>query len=126
MNETHNFVNDLVAKVPELKQLYAEHLEDNDGLLPHVFMGDLTRFVISAIANPEELGFSRQVASDILVRILEMLEAGMRSESEDVQELVAVSFLENLEPNEKYYESLKSLFGTSLAEQLKRMEDSAE
>jgi len=46
-NYNVRFVQDLVFAIPELKPLLANHLADNDELLPHVFIGDLTRFVVT-------------------------------------------------------------------------------
>jgi hypothetical protein len=45
---TISFVQDLVRQFQELRNLLKEHQEDNFGeLLPHVFLGDVTRYVVS-------------------------------------------------------------------------------
>jgi hypothetical protein len=49
-----SFIKELLRTVPELQPAYAEHLNDNDTLLPHVFMGDVTRFVIAEASKPSE------------------------------------------------------------------------
>lgn len=84
------FVQALVADHPDLEPLLDEHREDNMGdLLPHVFFGDVTRWVVDhhldLDADPSELD-----------PLLAALEKGMLDGSEEVKDLIAVSFLENL------------------------------
>lgn len=38
-------VGELVSRVPELLPVLQAHLDDYDGLLPHLFMGDVTRWI---------------------------------------------------------------------------------
>jgi hypothetical protein len=46
MTSTERFVEDLLIAVPELQAVYKVHMDDNGTLLPHVFMGDDTRFAL--------------------------------------------------------------------------------
>ena len=86
---TEGLVRDVVANVPELQPLLAEHLADNYGeLLPHVFFGDVTRWALR----------EKAVNSLSLKRLLTLLDASYAKGVPDVQELIAVSFLENLPP----------------------------
>src|SRR5919205_3077814 len=110
---THTFVRNLIARVPELQPLYNEHVADNDELLPHVFMGDVTRFVMTLNANSSGKDDKFSVARQTLMKILDFLEEGMAA-SDDVKELISVSFLENLDQSDENYSSLKSHFGNSL------------
>jgi hypothetical protein len=80
--------SELIARVPAFEPVYREHLEDNDGeLLPHVLFGDLSRFVVSADARGD----------DALVRsTLDFLENVLTEGDEAAQNLVVVSFVENI------------------------------
>ena len=35
-----SFIEILLTQIPELRSVYDEHINDNDELLEHVFMGD--------------------------------------------------------------------------------------
>ncbi len=85
-NET--FVETAVAAVPELRDIYEAHLADNGTLLPHVFMGDLTRYTLQIARSVDCIHVVR--------RVLVLIEEGLRSSDDDVVNLVAVSFVENL------------------------------
>ena len=43
---TTEFCESLVSNCPELKELLAEHISDCDELLPNVFLGEITRYVL--------------------------------------------------------------------------------
>lgn len=122
MNANHHFVETLLLQVPELKPVFDEHIHDNDELLPHVFMGDVTRFVVDLHENALKGDAASTASSDALRRTLDTLESAMRSGNEEVQELIAVSFLENLDQDDVNYTKLRSLLGESLVEQLTKYE----
>lgn len=82
-----NFVQQLLSTVRETRGIYQKHLEDNDETLPHVLLGEITRFIIDSY---------RRANIELLARILEFLENAISSTDDKVQELVVVSFLENL------------------------------
>lgn len=85
---TASFVETLLRLVPELRTVYDAHIKDNDTLLPHVFMGDVTRFAISQ-AN-------KATSREALDRLMGHMEEGLKNGSEEVKELIVVSFVENL------------------------------
>ncbi len=68
--------------------VYSEHIEDNDILLTHVFFGDVTRFFVQEVQGGE--------AGDFVRRILAISENALEFGSTEVQELISVSFVENL------------------------------
>jgi hypothetical protein len=106
----------LVTQVPSLRRLHDEHVADNDELLPHVFMGDVTRFVESAVAaGPHRIQMVRE--------ILAVLEQAAASAEPSVLELVSVSFLENLDRSAEGYEQLRSMMGPALREELALYEE---
>lgn len=120
MGATHAFVHSLVALVPGLKTLYDEHISEYDELLPHVFFGDLTRHVValwsSAGTHP-----SAGPARSELQAILSDLEKGMESPDTDIQELIAVSFLENLDFSDPILNGFESQLGPQLRRELANM-----
>ncbi len=106
----------LLAEVPELRPLYDEHVRDNDQALPHVFFADLTRYVVQlarAVDQAHDVGFPSP-----LLRVLSFLENTLTSKDVRVQELVSVSFLENLDPADAAYTRLKALLGPRLRREL--------
>jgi hypothetical protein len=80
---TSRLISALIAAEPALTALLHEHLAANDELLPHVFIGDVTRWLTANGPQPHVLG---------------VLDEAVVSDSMYVQGLVYISFLENLEP----------------------------
>ena len=114
-----SFMQELLDEVPELNGVYQEHIEFMDEILSHPLMGDVTRFVIDQHRN--EIGSKAE--SPVLNRCLAVLERGMNAKEDVVQELVAVSFVENLAQSDELYYSLREKLGPALREQLKLFED---
>lgn len=106
-------VKKLLEHVPELRPVYDEHIHDNDDLLPHVFFGSVTRYVVQQ-ASSGQSGPSKPVG-----RILEFLERCMTSGDDKVKELVSVSFIENLAKHDDVVNALEGLLGASLERELK-------
>lgn len=74
--------------VPEFGPVIDEHIAYYEGPVQHVLFGDLTRFVLGA----------RQRGDHLLVeRCLGFLDVALRDGDDEVQNLVAVSFVENVE-----------------------------
>lgn len=108
------FAERLAAEVSALQPLLAEHLDINHELLPHVFFGDVTRLVVSGFADhPEWRGDAE--------KILVLLEEAMSWPVEDVQNLVSVSFCENL-LGEKPLEAIRAAMGPRLRAELAKHE----
>ncbi len=107
-------VNNLLQQVPELDGVYQTHLDDYAELLPHVFFGDVTRYVVGEVLSHAN-GSPPQVA-----RILNCLERSMAFGDDAVQELICVSFLENLAEYGEVTSRLKALVGPNLGRELDR------
>ena len=108
---TYNgFIDLLRSAVPGVENLYREHIADNEELLQHVLLGDLTRFVLNEAETHGKDGA-------VLRQIMPLLEAGMGSNDEKLQELIAVSFLENLLPEDDGFDVVRPWFGPKLEEQ---------
>lgn len=88
-------------------------------MLPHVLMGDVTRFVISQ----HQLELKSRSLSPVLDRCLSFLEKAMQADSQEVQELLSVSFLENLAQSDDLYFSIRSRLGPALKAELRSYED---
>ena len=109
------FSEQLRANVPGFGRVYDEHVADYDEVLPHVLLGEFVRF----LSNDVELNGS---ASAALKPATVLLEKSMSSEDPRLQELVAVSFLENLDQEHPSFHIIRSLFGPALAEQYEKYE----
>ncbi|MFK4641086.1 DUF7674 family protein [Paenarthrobacter histidinolovorans] len=88
--DSQQFMRELIADHPHLRPSYKEHLDDNDGeLLPHLLIADICRWVVAEQAsNP--------------LRVLQLLSwlevhfAGVGHAMDDVDNVIAVSFIEHL------------------------------
>ena len=112
------FVRALVGRFPSLEPLLEEHLTDNFGeLLPHIFLGDVVRWVLSLFATARAEGSfaSRRELRDIL----EYLEDAFASGNRELQELLSVSFLENLPRPGDDGSEIRTQLGPSLTKELR-------
>ena len=112
---TSSFIDYLVARFPILEPLLHEHLADNFGeVLPHVFFGDLTRYVVAEFLRGEG---GNAGESPTLRQILDALEEAF-ARGDEVSELIAVSFLENLPRRGESGAGILVLLGPGLRSQL--------
>jgi hypothetical protein len=116
---TNDFIEVLVGTYPRLRPIFVEHVSDNFGeVLPHVFFGDLTRYVVSRFLDIE-WGTQGQSAEVELRNLLSDLEDAYADGGEDVQELISVSFLENLPRPDEEAAGLRAWLGPQLSAQLR-------
>ncbi|WP_159705579.1 hypothetical protein [Arthrobacter sp. 18067] len=88
--DSRQFMRDLIADHPHLRPNYDEHLKDNDGdLLPHLLIADICRWVVT-----EQDSQPLQILQ--LLSWLEVHFAGMSDAKDDVDNAIAVSFIEHL------------------------------
>lgn len=114
------FVKDIVAQFPGLAALLEEHLHDNLGeLLPHVFFGDLTRYMLTLLMTSNSGGGLKPRRE--LREMLDFLEESFSSGDRELQELIGVSFLENIPRPGEDGSQLRSMLGTTLSIELRRM-----
>ena len=97
----------VVQVAPQFAPVLDEHLRDYDAILPHVLMPSLLGFIGARIVGPEA------PVDATVVRLLELLEAEVVGEDPDTQNLIAVSFLENLEA-EPFFGQLYPMLGPNL------------
>lgn len=82
-----DFVAEVIAAVPETQPLLAERLRDQFGeLLLHQFVADLRRFAIASFEQGE---------SERMHALLAVMDKALREGDEDVENAVAVSFVED-------------------------------
>jgi hypothetical protein len=99
------FVGALCFEARELRPILHSHLEDNFwGLLPYVFMAEVAFFVTDD--NPDE---------HTLRSIFSFLERALESDESIVDELICVSFVENLAAMAYFDNHPKELAGPKLA-----------
>ncbi|MCP4303954.1 MAG: hypothetical protein GY788_03550, partial [bacterium] len=83
--------------------------DDFDGLLPHLLLADVVRFVCTG---------GGATARGSVVAALEDL---FRSDDEESRELIAVSFLENLPRENDEGGSIRQELGPLLSDELRRL-----
>lgn len=85
-------VERLVARVPELRPSYDEHVADYDVVLPHVYFGDVTRWVVADFEATRE----RPDATGGWRDVVEFLDEEYPVSDDDAQAVIEQSFVENL------------------------------
>lgn len=114
------FARLLVAQFGELRGIFDDNLADSsDEVLPHNFLSDLARFVVSEFMATAG---SASVGSDRFQQILDFLESAFESGNEGVQEVIAVSFLELLPNPGQPGGEIRSRLGPKLADELRTIE----
>ncbi|MBY5904553.1 hypothetical protein HFO88_30120 [Rhizobium leguminosarum] len=92
-------------KFKQLEDLLSEHLKDNGGILPHLLMADYCRLVERA-PDDEWVG-----------SFLAYLEDNFSGQSESLTELISVSFIEHLLPDESLCGPVVKLLGKRMREE---------
>jgi hypothetical protein len=91
-----------------------DHIAFNDEVLPHVFFGDVTRYIVK--------GFDlRSPNRAEACQLLALFERGLEEGDEDVDNLICVSFLEGL-PVEEQYHRIRGAMGPLLRTEATRYE----
>jgi hypothetical protein len=106
-----SFIQRLLSAAPKLQPLYDEHIRSNHELLSYVFMGDVTRYVIS-----ENSG---KTANGSTEKILSFFESELASGEESSSSLISLGFCENLFGEEQALASLRPQMGRRLANAMK-------
>ena len=100
---------ELVHKVPLLAGLLKEHIEDYDELLPHVFMGEVSRYVVSYREGRKQIG--------------DFLDECFRDCGDDIQNLIAVSFVENLVSEDEFERALDGASADALRKEWRKQRE---
>lgn len=105
-----DFVQALVSGSADMAAVHEQHLAQQGELLPHVLMGDITRAVVSAAVRGD--------VPKWLPILLRQLDAGLRSGRSEVEELIGVSFVENLCGEDEAIKRLRLLMGDALRKEV--------
>jgi hypothetical protein len=81
-----DFVTLVTSRVPEADATVTAHLQDSGELLLHLLVADLRRLAVQWFDARK---------NEPLRRLLNVIEAGLREGDEDVENAVAVSFVED-------------------------------
>jgi hypothetical protein len=108
-----NLPAELRARVPGFERVYDEHVGDYDTVLPHVLLGDLVRFLAGEVRTSG-------AGAVAVTRVVQLMEAAMASGDPRLQELVSVSFLENMLAEGQTFATIRRRFGPHLSEELRR------
>ena len=112
------FVKSMVEHFPGLAPVLEEHISNFGELLPHVLLGDITRYVLALYTR----GSAGGVPFRLEVReILDFLEDSFVEGNQEVRELISVSFLENLPRPGENGSQIGELLGEQLRKQLSIM-----
>jgi hypothetical protein len=118
-----SFVPQLLLEIPEFTSIYNEHIADYDEVLPHVLMGAFTRFLFDAYKKSKLPDANGEAYKQVVDRSLGFMERAMGKGDLGVQNLISVSFLENLWPSEQVdiavYNEIKLLLGPLLRNELR-------
>ena len=90
------FFQQLVNQVPEFHGSYDAHMAANGELLDHLLLGDLVRALEGSVTQTT-IGGVQPLSSVGFTDALSVLEKALESSDPEIQELVAVSFVENLD-----------------------------
>lgn len=104
-----DFIIRLTSISNELTAVYREHMADQGELLPHVLMGEVTRWV--TVNTSSEL-------PNWLPEFLQQLEVGLVFGDNDIANLIAVSFVENLLGEDATIHALLPLMGEALRKEV--------
>lgn len=118
---TIDFIERLVDRFPALKPIFDEHISDNFGeVLPHLFLGDLTRYVVARFVEGEgESPRQSNEAEQDVRRLLNELEQVYADGDGEIQELMSVSFLENLPRPGEEASGVRAWLGPEFSAQLR-------
>lgn len=104
----------LVANFPYLEPLLQDHVEDFGEVIPHVFFGDLTRYAVTAFIQGDDM----EQLKDLLAELERAFHAG----NDEVANLIAVSFVENLPSPGEQGEDIRELLGPGLRAELENIQ----
>lgn len=105
-NTTRSFCQELAEQIPGLESLLSEHIADYDDILPNVFIGDVTRYVLAD--------------GPYRTKVVAALEDALCNRGPEVEELIAVSFVENLETQEELDRATRGVSAPQITAEWKR------
>jgi hypothetical protein len=112
------FIDRLLVRVPELDVVFRDHVDYYEEVLPHVLMGDFTRWAIDQYRRAAK---HDREAHALLLRATDFVESEYATDCQGgVQELISASFLENLHQAGADLEGIAAQLGPQLRSELRR------
>ena len=109
------FVGALCEQFPVLIPLLQTHLDAYEALLPHLFLGEVTPWLVERyVENPTD---------ETTLGILRFIDTAFASAAGDRYELIAASFLENLPRKTEPGADIRVALGSSLRDWVDRNRD---
>jgi hypothetical protein len=108
----------VIAVAPGFRGVREEHMRDNDELLLHVLMSDLLRFVGSHFTGASTVPADPPTENDVKA-VLQVLDGAITAGNADVENAIAVSFIEDIE-TEPFFDRLRPMLGPNLRAELQR------
>ena len=115
------FINKLITVAPELEILLHEHVEENGEVLPHIFMADVTRYLVNLVTRVNETNDPSSESK--ILSLLSCLEESLVVGDERVRNVVEVSFIENLDHADRAFPYLRTRLGKKLTQSLRTLEN---
>lgn len=100
------FCLQLASLSPSVDLLLKEHFKDFDEVLPHVFLGEITRYIL----NDDE----------DRTKLVNFIESNFGTTSSAIDELIAVSFVENLPEWTDFQNATRGLYTPKLHDEWNR------
>lgn len=110
-----SLVHELAAKMPPLRAQLEQHVADYEEVLPHVFMGDVSRY---AIEQYRQYAGGAGDAGESLRLLFSVTEVAAQDGDEDLKDLISVSFLENIAAELADYPEFRAFLGPVLSQEL--------
>jgi hypothetical protein len=103
--KTEELFDGVASCSPGFAAVMREHIADNDGLLPHLLMGDLLLFVGARAAYSD--------CHEELVSIFRLLDEAFVGGDAETENAIAVSFIEDIDA-EPFLTNIEPYFGPAL------------
>jgi hypothetical protein len=108
----------VMAVAPGFRRVREEHMRDNDALLVHVLMSDLLRYVGSYFTGASTVRAQPPTANEVKA-VLQVLDGAIAAGNADVENAIAVSFIEDIEA-EPFFGRVSPMLGPNLRAELQR------
>jgi hypothetical protein len=118
--QPERLVRILGERFSDVAPIYKEHRESFGEILPHIFFGELTRWMLSLLepASGSTTAERRQKLRDVL----EVLEKSYAEGDEEMREFFSASFLEKLPKPGESGSEIREMLGPRLSEELRAIE----
>ena len=100
-----NFCNKMVNDNPYLKELYDKHVKYYDEINPNLFLGELSELLLNYASDLDKLFDTTK--QEFVNKLTAYINNSYITENDDVKNLIAVSYVENITPRDAGYLQLK-------------------